>query len=214
MPCRLRQKASGAPADIFATCSPTASLHEASETNSARATRQARGRYQPMAFRGRLCSMGTPLRKIRDFSEQPTLNATASCRERSSDRIEPLTACCAVGAARPRKAAGSSMAGAEGNGDPPFSISRSISRVRVGLPQSSRMDAGCEGLRRSYRQAKERAVQSAARLHDLANSHDHIFVFGHGMMSLHIANVLLAKGWRGRVRPLRYWGSICLEREL
>jgi hypothetical protein len=72
---------------------------------------------------------------------------------------------------------------------------------------------GVKGRAESYMQAKQRAVRAAVRLHNLANSHDHILVFGHGMMSLHIANVLHAKGWRGRVRPLGYWGTICLERD-
>jgi len=80
-----------------------------------------------------------------------------------------------------------------------------ISRVAWMLGLKSRAE--------SYRQAKRRAARAAVRLHKLADSHDHILVFGHGMMSLHVGYVLRAKGWRGRVRPLGYWGTICLTRD-
>ena len=71
---------------------------------------------------------------------------------------------------------------------------------------------GLTGRVESYRAAKTRAARVAAQLHDLSVSNDRIIVFGHGMMNFHIGKQLRASGWRGHVKPLRYWEAIYLER--
>jgi broad specificity phosphatase PhoE len=71
---------------------------------------------------------------------------------------------------------------------------------------------GIDGRTETYRAAKTRAAHVAAQLHELSWTHDRIIVFGHGMMSFHIGKGLRGIGWRGHVKPLRYWDAIYLER--
>jgi len=56
----------------------------------------------------------------------------------------------------------------------------------------------------SYRDAKQRAEGVATKLHELAAQHERVAVIGHSMMNLHVGKALVARGWRARVRPLRY----------
>ena len=54
--------------------------------------------------------------------------------------------------------------------------------------------------------AKARARSAAAKLAELAEQHQSVFVVGHGIMTMLIARQLLLLGWRGPKRPANgYW---------
>jgi broad specificity phosphatase PhoE len=70
-----------------------------------------------------------------------------------------------------------------------------------------RMASGDE----SFREAKVRAVQAAARLVVLARQHGSVALIGHGMLNTLIARALRASGWTGTGTPRVYWGSVALQ---
>jgi broad specificity phosphatase PhoE len=60
--------------------------------------------------------------------------------------------------------------------------------------------------RPSFRQARRRAVEGAARLAQLAEAHGKVLLVGHGFMNSYLARELKALGWRGPDSPgTRHW---------
>ena len=62
----------------------------------------------------------------------------------------------------------------------------------------------------SFRQAKQRALQTAEQLDALAATRPKIAVFGHALSNRFIARALCELGWRGTPRFASYWGDIHL----
>jgi broad specificity phosphatase PhoE len=65
--------------------------------------------------------------------------------------------------------------------------------------------AGLPGPFESFRAAKRRCQAAARHLDALATTYENLAVFGHGFSNLFIGRSLLALGWRGVARPLKYW---------
>jgi hypothetical protein len=71
---------------------------------------------------------------------------------------------------------------------------------------------GVQGSTDSFVEARHRAGLVADQLNELSVQHRGIMVVGQGLINLYVAKALIARGWRGRIRPLRYWEAIALER--
>lgn len=71
---------------------------------------------------------------------------------------------------------------------------------------------GRKGQFESWNEAKSRARQAALQLHELAQEHQQIVVFGHVLTNARVARELLALGWRGQARVKGYWGELHLTR--
>lgn len=57
----------------------------------------------------------------------------------------------------------------------------------------------------SFSEAKGRAKLAATELVKLANKHNKVAVFGHGLMNRYIAKELIKLGWNGSLQRQNYW---------
>lgn len=64
----------------------------------------------------------------------------------------------------------------------------------------------------SFRDARIRARQAAARLVDLARQHGAVALVGHGMLNTLILWALRGSGWSGSGTPRVYWGTVALQK--
>jgi len=72
--------------------------------------------------------------------------------------------------------------------------------------------AGFNSKVESFKNAKIRAKNSAKELQELANMHDKVVFFGHGMFNKYIAKELNSQGWSGTLKGKKYWSTIKLEK--
>ena len=66
----------------------------------------------------------------------------------------------------------------------------------------------------SFRAARIRAAQGAARLVTLTRQHGAVALVGHGMLNTLIARALRRSGWTGAGNPRVYWGSVVLRNDI
>ena len=59
----------------------------------------------------------------------------------------------------------------------------------------------------SYKEAKARATESAAKLAELAEEYKEVLFVGHGVYNRLLSKQLIATGWSGSKEPSsKYWG--------
>jgi len=71
--------------------------------------------------------------------------------------------------------------------------------------------AGLSAKVESFKTAKDRAKTAAHSLIELAEKHDNVAVFGHGMMNKYIAKELSNAGWNFSRQGNHYWGITILK---
>ena len=67
--------------------------------------------------------------------------------------------------------------------------------------------------RETWRAARHRAHQAAARLDQLAHEHDSVLLVGHGLLNLLIQRALRAAGWSAGGWRADYWSYVVMRKE-